>query len=85
MQQRLTIRQDELDTRVLPGLATEMLRDDVVAAFLAKYEAESRRLTAETVSAALSGKLNWPISITNSRARRRLSSKAWMRRCSWTR
>ena len=75
MQQRPTIRQDELDTRVLPGLATEMLRDDVVAAFLAEYEAESRRLTAETVSAALSGKLNWPISITNSRARRRLSSK----------
>jgi site-specific DNA recombinase len=48
---RLTIRQDELDARVLAGLATEMLRDDVVAAFLLEYEAETRRLTAETVSA----------------------------------
>ncbi len=48
---RLTIRQDELDTRVLAGLASEMLRDDVVAAFLLEYEAETRRLTAETVSA----------------------------------
>ena len=48
---RLTIRQDELDTRVLAGLSSEMLRDDVVAAFLLEYEAETRRLTAETVSA----------------------------------
>ena len=48
---RLTIRQDELDTRVLAGLATEMLRDDVVAAFLTEYEAETRRLAAETVNA----------------------------------
>ena len=48
---RLTIRQDELDTRVLAGLSSEMLRDDVVAAFLSEYEAETRRLTAETVSA----------------------------------
>jgi site-specific DNA recombinase len=48
---RLTIRQDELDTRVLAGLASEMLRDHVVAAFLSEYEAETRRLTAETVSA----------------------------------
>ncbi|KQN33155.1 zinc ribbon domain-containing protein [Sphingomonas sp. Leaf38] len=48
---QLTIRQDELDTRVLAGLSSEMLRDDVVAAFLLKYEAETRRLTAETVSA----------------------------------
>ncbi len=47
---RVTIRQDELDARVLTGLSTEMLRDDVVAAFLAEYEAETRRLTAETVS-----------------------------------
>ena len=47
---RLTIRQDELDTRVLAGLSSEMLRDDVVAAFLLEYEAETRRLTAETVS-----------------------------------
>ena len=36
---------------MLAGLATEMLRDDVVAAFLLEYEAETRRLTAETVSA----------------------------------
>ncbi len=48
---RLTIRQDELDTRVLAGLSSEMLRDDVVAAFLLEYEAETRRLMAETVSA----------------------------------
>ncbi len=48
---RLTIRQDDLDTRVLAGLSSEMLRDDVVAAFLLEYEAETRRLTAETVSA----------------------------------
>ena len=48
---RLTIRQGELDTRVLAGLATEMLRDDVVAAFLTEYEAETRRLSAETVNA----------------------------------
>jgi site-specific DNA recombinase len=47
---RLTIRQDELDTRVLTGLSTEMLRDDVVAAFLAEYEAETQRLAAVTVS-----------------------------------
>ena len=45
------IRQDKLDTRVLAGLASEMLRDDVVAAFLSEYEAETRRLMAETVSA----------------------------------
>ena len=48
---RLPIRQDELDTRVLAGLATEMLRDDVVAAFVTEYEAETRRLSAETVNA----------------------------------
>ena len=48
---RLPIRQDELDTRVLAGLATEMLRDDVVAAFVTEYEAETRRLAAETVNA----------------------------------
>ncbi len=47
---RLTIRQDELDARVLAGLSTEMLRDDVVAAFLTEYEAETQRLAAETVS-----------------------------------
>ncbi|WP_443024596.1 recombinase family protein [Sphingomonas sp. Leaf343] len=47
---RLTFRQDELDARVLAGLSTEMLRDDVVAAFLAEYEAETQRLAAETVS-----------------------------------
>ncbi len=48
---RLTIRQDELDTRVLAILTTEMLRDDVVAAFLTEYEAETRHLPAETVNA----------------------------------
>ena len=47
---RLTIRQDELDARALAGLSTEMLRDDVVAAFLTEYEAETQRLAAETVS-----------------------------------
>ena len=52
---RLTIRQDKLDTRVLAGLASEMLHDDVVAAFLSEYEAETRRLTDETVSAGPEG------------------------------
>ena len=47
---RVTIRQDDLDARVLAGLSTEMLRDDVVAAFLAEYEAETQRLAAEMVS-----------------------------------
>lgn len=47
---RLTIRQDELDTRVLAGLSGEMLRDNAVATFLLEYEAVTRRLTAETVS-----------------------------------
>ncbi|WP_258191540.1 recombinase family protein [Sphingomonas sp. PP-CE-3G-477] len=47
---RVTIRQDELDARVLTGLSTEMLRNDVVAAFLAEYETETRRLATETVS-----------------------------------
>jgi site-specific DNA recombinase len=50
---RLTIRKDEQDTRVLAGLSSEMLRDDAVAAFLLEYEAEARCLTAETVSARL--------------------------------
>ncbi|WP_307087494.1 hypothetical protein [Sphingomonas faeni] len=36
---------------MLAGLATEMLRDDVIAAFLTEYEAETRRLAAETVNA----------------------------------
>jgi site-specific DNA recombinase len=82
---RLTFRQDELDTRVLAGLSSEMLRDDVVAVFLAEYEAETRRLTAETVSARPEredelANLDHQIS----RARR-LSSKVWMRWCSSTR
>ena len=37
---RLTIRQDDLDARILSGLANEMVRDEVLAAFLE----ESRRL-----------------------------------------
>ena len=48
---RLTIRQDELDTRVLAGLTTEMLKEDVLAAFLKEYEAETCRL--ETASASI--------------------------------
>ncbi len=48
---RLTICQHELDTRVLADLSSEMLRDDVVAAFLVEYEAETGRLTAETFDA----------------------------------
>ncbi len=48
---RLTIRQDELDTRVMAGLSSEMLRNDVVATFLEEYEAETRGLTAETFDA----------------------------------
>ncbi|WP_445190797.1 recombinase family protein [Sphingomonas sp. Tas61C01] len=43
---RLTIRQDELDARVLAGLTTEMLRDDVLAVFLEEYAAETARLTS---------------------------------------
>lgn len=46
---RLTIRQDELDRRVLSGLTTEMLREDVLQAFLEEYEAETRRLQAASV------------------------------------
>ncbi len=65
---RLTIRQDELDARVLAGLSTEMLRDDVVAAFLAEYEAETQRLAAETVSTRPErevelANLDWQISL----------------------
>lgn len=41
---RLTIRQDALDARVLRGLTTAMLRDDLVAAFLEEYAAETHRL-----------------------------------------
>lgn len=48
---RLTIRQDELDARILAGLTTEMLKDDVLAAFLQEYEAEMRHLNAKTASA----------------------------------
>lgn len=43
---RLTIRQDELDARVLGGLTTEMLHDDVLAVFLEEYAAETARLTS---------------------------------------
>jgi site-specific DNA recombinase len=43
---RLTIRQDELDARVIAGLTSEMMRDDVLAVFLGEYEAETRRLEA---------------------------------------
>jgi len=41
---RLTIRQDELDERVLSGLSDRMLQDDILAIFLDEYEAETRRL-----------------------------------------
>ncbi|WP_443026088.1 recombinase family protein [Sphingomonas sp. PB2P19] len=47
---RLTVRQDELDARILSGLTTEMLRDDVLAVFLEEYEAETRRLQAVSVT-----------------------------------
>ncbi|WP_425505624.1 recombinase family protein [Sphingomonas chungangi] len=47
---RLTIRQDELDARILAGLTSEMMKDDVLAAFLDEYEAEMRRLDATTAS-----------------------------------
>ncbi|MFW2830993.1 recombinase family protein [Sphingomonas sp. ID0503] len=47
---RLTIRQDDLDARVLEGLTREMLRDDVLAIFLEEYEAETRRLDAVSVT-----------------------------------
>jgi site-specific DNA recombinase len=46
---RLTIRQDELDARVLKGLTTELLREEVFAAFREEYEAETRRLQAASV------------------------------------
>lgn len=48
---RLTIRRDELDERILIELAGGMLRAEVVDAFLADYQQETSRLAAETVSA----------------------------------
>jgi site-specific DNA recombinase len=47
---RLTIRQDELDGRILGGLSAEMLKDDILALFLEEYEAETRRLAAATAT-----------------------------------
>jgi site-specific DNA recombinase len=44
---RLTIRQEERDPRVLAGLTTEMLRDVVVEVFLAEHEEETQRPAAE--------------------------------------
>jgi len=43
---RLTIRQDDLDARILAGLANEMMRDVVLAVFLAEYAEETARLEA---------------------------------------
>ena len=48
---RLTIRQDEIDRRVLSGLLTEMMRDDVLAIFIEEYEAEAKRLQASAMTA----------------------------------
>ena len=47
---RLTIRQDVLDARVLKGLTTAMLREDVVAAFLEEYTAGTRRLENASIN-----------------------------------
>ncbi len=47
---RLTIRQDALDARVLKGLITAMLRDDVAAAFLEEYAVETRRLEEASIT-----------------------------------
>ncbi len=43
---RLTIRQDDLDARILSGLANEMVRDEVLAVFLEEYAKETARLEA---------------------------------------
>ena len=48
---RLTVRQEDLDARVLKGLSAELLREDVLAVFLDEYEAETRRLEAAAVGA----------------------------------
>ena len=48
---RLTIRQDDLDARVLTGLAAEMMRDDVLAVFIEEYAAETRRLRNASTTA----------------------------------
>ncbi len=43
---RLTIRQDDLDARILSGLANEMMRDEVLAIFLEEYAKETALLEA---------------------------------------
>ncbi|WP_443019343.1 recombinase family protein [Sphingomonas sp. 22R3R2A-7] len=43
---RLTIRQDDLDARILSGLANEMVRDEVLAVLLEEYAMETARLKA---------------------------------------
>ena len=48
---RLTIRQDDLDARVLTGLTAEMMRDDLLAVFIEEYAAETRRLRNASTTA----------------------------------
>ena len=45
---RLTVRQDVLDRRVLADLSSELLRDEVLAVFLEEFEAETARLRSES-------------------------------------
>ncbi|MEG3176593.1 recombinase family protein [Sphingomonas sp. RB3P16] len=49
---RLTIRQDELDARVLAGVQNEMLRPEVFAIFLDRYPREIARLQTLAIEAA---------------------------------
>lgn len=45
---RLSIRQDEIDQRVLGGLQNELMQPDVLAAFQAEYAAELARLSTQS-------------------------------------
>ncbi|MEP2530792.1 recombinase family protein, partial [Shimia sp.] len=44
---RLTIKREELETRVLSGLKDQLLHPDLIAEFVSAYQAEHNRLTAE--------------------------------------
>ena len=51
---RLTIRREELETRVMSGLKDQLLHPDLIAEFVSGYQAEYNRLAAE----ATRGKVN---------------------------
>ncbi|AVO37568.1 recombinase family protein [Pukyongiella litopenaei] len=44
---RLTIKREDLEDRVLSGLKDQLLHPDLIAEFVAAYQAEHNRLTAE--------------------------------------